>query len=118
MGLVDSVPAGQYGKEALTNLGLWDAVAPKVAQADNVRAALKLVDTGEAAYGIVYASDAISDDKVAVVGTFPEDSHKPIIYPSAVTSASTAPEAQAFLDDLSSDAAGAIFTAQGFKVLK
>lgn len=118
MGLVDSVPAGQYGKEALTNLGIWDAVSPKVAQADNVRAALKLVDSGEAAFGIVYASDAISDDKVAVVGTFPEDSHKPIIYPAAVLASSTVPQAQAFLDDLSSDAASAIFTAQGFIVLK
>ncbi len=118
MGLVDSVPAGQYGKEALTNLGAWDAVEPKVAQADNVRAALKLVDSGEAAFGIVYASDAISDDKVTVVGTFPEDSHKPIIYPAAVIATSTAPEAQAFLDDLSSDGAGAVFTAQGFIVPK
>lgn len=118
MGLVESVPAGQYGKEALTHLGVWDAVSPKVAQADNVRAALKLVETGEAAYGIVYGSDAVSDDKVAVVGTFPEDSHKPIVYPAAVTASSTAPEAQAFLDDLSSDAAGAIFAAQGFIVLK
>ncbi len=118
MGLVDSVPAGQYGKEALTNLGLWDAVEPKVAQAENVRAALKLVDTGEAAFGIVYASDAVSDDKVAVIGTFPEDSHKPILYPAAVTATNTAPEAQAFLDDLTTDAAAAVFTAQGFIVLK
>lgn len=118
MGLVDSVPAGQYGKEALTRLGLWDAVSPKVAQADNVRAALKLVESGEAAYGIVYASDAMADDKVAVVGTFPADSHKPIIYPAAVLAATTAPQAQAFLDDLSTDAASAVFTAQGFIVLK
>ena len=118
MGLVESVPAGQYGKEALTNLGIWDAVASKVAQADNVRAALKLVGSGEAAYGIVYASDAMSDDTVAVVGTFPQDSHKAILYPAAVTAASTAPEAQAFLDGLSSDAAAAVFTAQGFIVLK
>lgn len=118
MGLVESVPAGQYGKEALVNLGIWDAVAPKVAQAENVRAALKLVDSKEAAYGIVYASDAVGDDNVAVVGTFPEDSHKPIVYPAAVIAASTAPQAQAFLDDLSSDAASTIFTAQGFIVLK
>ena len=118
MGMVDSVPAGQYGKEALTTLGAWDAVEPKVAQSENVRAALKLVDTGEAAFGIVYASDAISDDKVSVVGTFPADSHKPIIYPAAVMAASAKPEAQAFLDDLSTDAAAAIFTAQGFTVLK
>ena len=116
MGMVDSVPAGQYGKEALTNLGAWDAVEPKVAQTENVRAALKLVDTGEAAFGIVYASDAKSDDKVAVVGTFPDDSHKPIIYPAALMT-SAKPEAQAFLDDLTSDAAKAIFTAQGFIVL-
>ncbi|MBI1172916.1 molybdate ABC transporter substrate-binding protein [bacterium] len=118
MGLVDSVPAGQYGKEALTNLGIWDAVAPKVAQADNVRAALKLVDLGEAPYGIVYASDAVSDPGVAVVGTFPDDSHAPIIYPAAVTVRSTAPEAQAFLDDLSTAKAAAIFAAQGFVVLQ
>lgn len=117
MGLVDSVPAGQYGKEALTNLGVWDAVEPKVAQADNVRAALKLVDTGEAAFGIVYGSDAAADDAVSVVGTFPEDSHKPIVYPAALTAAA-APEAKAFLDALSSDAASAEFTAQGFTVLK
>ena len=118
MGLVESVPAGQYGKEALTNLGIWDAVAPKVVQTENVRAALKLVDSKEAAYGIVYASDAIGDENVAVVGTFPEDSHKPIVYPAAVMAASTAQQAQAFLDGLSSDAASAVFTAQGFIVLK
>ena len=118
MGMVDSVPAGQYGKEALTKLGAWDAVEPKVAQTENVRAALKLVESGEAAYGIVYASDAVGDDKVAVVGTFPQDSHKPIVYPAAVMTTSTAPEAQAFLDDLFSDAAVSIFTAQGFIVLK
>ncbi len=80
--------------------------------------ALKLVESGEAAYGIIYASDAVGDDKVAVVGTFPQDSHKPIVYPAAVMTTSTAPEAQAFLDDLFSDAAVSIFTAQGFIVLK
>ena len=118
MGMVDSVPAGQYGKQALTSLGIWDAVAPKVAQSENVRAALALVDSGEAAFGIVYGSDAVADAKVAVIATFPDDSHQPILYPAAVIASSTKPEAQAFLDDLSSDAAGAIFAAQGFIVLK
>lgn len=118
MGLVESVPAGQYGKEALTTLGLWDAVAPNVAQADNVRAALMLVAAGEAAYGIVYASDAIAETGVAVVGTFPADSHSPILYPAALTASGTAPEAGAFLDALSSEAAAAVFTEQGFDVLK
>ncbi len=88
MALVDSVPAGVYGKAALTSLGVWDEVAPKVAQADNVRAALALVATGEAPLGIVYRTDADADDGVTVVGTFPADSHPPIVYPAAVTAES------------------------------
>jgi molybdate transport system substrate-binding protein len=122
MALVDSVPAGQYGKEALENLGVWSTVEANVAQSENVRAALALVVTGEAPYGIVYKSDAIADDeagdKVTVVGTFPADSHKAIVYPAAVLAASSKPEAQAFLDSLSSDAASAVFEGQGFIVLK
>lgn len=122
MATVGSVPAGQYGKEALENLGLWASVEANVAQSDNVRAALALVAAGEAPYGIVYASDAIADDaagdKVTVVGSFPGDSHKPIVYPAATLASSAKPEAQAFLDALSSDASAAVFTAQGFTVLK
>ena len=122
MAMVDSVPAGQYGKEALTTLGVWDAVAPSVAQAENVRAALALVTTGEAPFGIVYASDAVADDEagdaVSVVGTFPADSHKPIIYPVAELTASRTPAAKDFLDALSSDEARRIFVAEGFVVLK
>ncbi len=122
MATVDSVPAGQYGKEALENLGLWSSVEANVAQSENVRAALALVATGEAPFGIVYASDAVADDesgdKVSVVGSFPADSHKAIVYPAAVLATSAKPEAQAFLDALSSDAAAAVFTAQGFTVLK
>jgi molybdate transport system substrate-binding protein len=122
MGNVDSVPAGQYGKEALENLGLWASVATNVVQSENVRAAMALVATGEAPYGIVYASDAVADDesgnKVSIAGSFPENSHKPIIYPAAVLATSTKPEAQAFLDALTSDAAQAVFTAQGFTLLK
>ena len=70
---------------ALTSLGIWDDVAPKVAQADNVRAALALVSTGEAPLGIVYRTDANADANVTVIGTFPPDSHPPIVYPAAVT---------------------------------
>lgn len=117
MGLVDSVPAGQYGKEALTSLGLWDKVQAQVAQAENVRAALKLVASGEAPYGIVFGSDAVSEPDVSVAATFPADSHKPIVYPAALT-ATAKPAAQAFLDYLASDKAGAVFAAQGFTVLK
>lgn len=120
MAFVDSVPAGVYGKEALTSLGLWDAAEPHVAQTENVRAALALVATGEAPLGIVYGSDAIAaqaaGDDVSVLGTFPEDSHAPITYPAALVAGRDNPEAAQFLDDLSSREARAIFAAQGFTV--
>ncbi|MBI1220889.1 MAG: molybdate ABC transporter substrate-binding protein [Rhodobacteraceae bacterium] len=117
MALVDSVPAGKYGKAALTSLGVWDAVAPKVAQSDNVRAALALVATGEAPFGIVYATDAAAEPRVAVVGTFPEDSHPPIIYPAALTKTAQGPAAD-FQHYLSGAKAVAVFAQQGFTVLK
>ena len=117
MALVDSVPAGQYGKEALTKLELWSFVEPQVAQADDVRAALKLVSTGEAPLGIVYGSDAVAEPGVGVVGTFPTDSHAPIIYPASVTKAADTPQAAAFLNSLKSSPAKEIFQTQGFTVL-
>ncbi|MDH2326257.1 molybdate ABC transporter substrate-binding protein [Cereibacter sp. SYSU M97828] len=116
MALVDSVPAGVYGKQALTSLGLWDGVSPSVAQADNVRAALALVATGEAPYGIVYASDAVAEPAVKVVATFPDDSHDPIVYPAAAL-VDAGPAATGFLDHLSSEAAATTFREQGFEVL-
>jgi molybdate transport system substrate-binding protein len=118
MAMVDSVPAGQYGREALTSLGLWDSVKDSLAQSENVRVALQLVSLGEAPLGIVYASDAIADAAtVSVVATFPEESHSPIIYPAAVIAAGSKPESQAFVDYLSSPAARVVFEAQGFTVL-
>ena len=117
MALVDSVPAGVYGKQALISLGQWDAVWSKVAQTDNVRAALALVSSGEAPLGIVYASDAVADGNVSVVAAFAEDSHAPIVYPAAITADSKSPDAEAFLDALSGSAAARIFKAQGFEPL-
>ncbi len=117
MALVDSVPAGQYGKAALTALGIWEAVEPSVAQAENVRAALALVSSGEAPFGIVYATDAMADPGVTVVGTFPDTSHPPIRYPMALLTGAADPADRAFYDHLSSAAAAATFAAQGFDVL-
>ena len=117
MANTNSVPAGKYGKAALTKLGVWDAVSAKVAQAENVRAALQLVSTGEAPLGIVYATDAKSDPKVKVLDIFPGDTHAPIIYPAAQTAASTQADAGAFLSFLQTPAARSLFEAQGFKVL-
>ena len=113
---VDSVPAGKYGKAALTYLGVWNAVAPRVAQAENVRAALAFVARGEAPLGIVYGTDAKAEPAVRVVGTFPEESHPKIEYPVALL-ANAKPEARRFLDFLVSPEAAPKFEAQGFSIL-
>ncbi len=118
LGDVKAVPAGKYAKQALEKLGLWPSVEKSLAQSENVRAALALVARGEARLGIVYATDARAEDKVEVAGTFPEDSHAPIVYPAAVISSSTNPDAEAFVTYLSSPKAKEIFTAQGFTILK
>jgi len=116
MALVDAVPAGMYGREALVTLGLWGDVAPHVAQSDNVRSALAFVALGEAPLGIVYASDAVVEDSVTVIATFPEGSHTPITLPAAITAQSDHPRAQDFLDFLSSDIAAPIWREYGFSV--
>ncbi|PJE29648.1 molybdate transport system substrate-binding protein [Pseudooceanicola antarcticus] len=114
MALVEAVPAGIYGKQALTSLGLWEAVAPHVAQADNVRAALSLVALGEAPLGIVYATDARAEPKVEVVATFPADSHDPILYPIAALAENRSPLTEELLVFLTGPEARATFEAQGF----
>lgn len=117
MALIDSVPAGQYGKAALESLGVWRAVEGSVAQADNVRAALALVSIGEAPYGVVYATDAAADDTVTVVGRFPADSFPPIVYAGALLTGASDAADTAFYEALSADAADATFAAQGFAIL-
>jgi molybdate transport system substrate-binding protein len=112
-----SVPAGKYGKASLETLGVWASVAAKVAPAENVRAALLLVARGETPLGIVYRTDAAAEPGVRVVGTFPEESHPPIVYPVAVTASSSDPAAADFVAYLRSPPAKAAFTKQGFTVL-
>ena len=114
MGDPNHVPAGRYAKAALERMGIWRTVADRVAGAADVRRALALVARGEAPYGIVYATDALAEDRVAVVGVFPEDSHPPIHYTVAVPAASTHPQAGAFLSFLWTPAARAVFEARGF----
>jgi len=115
MANVDSVPAGRYGKAALIYLGVWEEVAPRVAQADNVRAALAFVAKRETPLGIVYGTDAKAEREVRVVGTFPEESHPKILYPVALL-AGARPEARAFLQFLVSPEAVPAFEAQGFTI--
>ena len=117
MANVDSVPAGKYGKAALEKLGVWGSVSNNIAQAENVRAALLLVSRGEAPLGIVYQTDAAADPNVKIIGTFPEDTHPPIIYPVALTAGANHPDAAAFLEYIKSAKAKPLFEAQGFTVL-
>jgi len=112
----NAVPAGRYAKAALEKLGVWQAVAGRIAAAENVRAAPPLVARGEAPLGIVYQTDAAAEPSVRIVGTFPPDSHPPIVYPMALTHAA-GPEAPGFATYLRTPAARALFEAQGFTVL-
>ena len=109
-----NVPAGIYAKQALTNLGVWDAIEPRLARAEDVRAALLLVERGEAAAGIVYATDARATKGVSVAGVFPPDSHDPIRYPIALVRTGDTLEARALLGFIEGPEARVIFAAHGF----
>ncbi len=111
-----AVPAGKYAKAALMQLGLFESIKDKIVGTENVRMALMLVARGEAPLGIVYATDAMADNKVSVIGTFPSDAHPPIIYPAALTTTARL-DASDFLEFITSPRAQAIFTERGFTPL-
>jgi molybdate transport system substrate-binding protein len=112
----DSVPAGRYAKEALEHFKAWAGVEKDTARAENVRAALRFVETGEAAAGIVYATDAKAsgEEKVVTVGEFPADSHTPITYPVAIVAGKSEGPAKGFKEFLASPEARAAFESAGF----
>jgi molybdate transport system substrate-binding protein len=113
-----SVPAGKYGKAALEALGVWSSVANKIAPAENVRATLLLVSRGETPLGIVYQTDAAVDPNVKILGSFPDNTHPPIVYPVALIQSSTNPAASDYLAFLKSAAARPFFEKQGFTLLE
>ncbi len=116
MGDPDAVPAGRYGKAALDKLGIWASVEPAVVRAKDVRATLTLVERGEAAAGIVYATDAMVSKKVRIVGEFPADSHPKIVYPVALVAGHDDAAAKAFYDYLTGPKARDVFLDYGFSV--
>jgi molybdate transport system substrate-binding protein len=115
-GDVRAVPVGRYAKAALEKLGAWAKAEPKMAMTENVRAALALVARGEAPLGIVYETDAKVETGVKIVGSFPADSHPPIVYPFAAT-VTAKPPAERYLGFLRSAAAKNVFERYGFTVL-
>ncbi len=116
MGNPDYVPAGIYGRQALETLDVWKSVRSRVARARNVRAALALVERGEAPLGVVYATDAAITNQVRIVGMFPQNSHPPIVYPVALVSGNETPSAKKFLQFLKTPAARSVFEKYGFTV--
>lgn len=108
------VPVGIYAKQALTKLGLWAKIEPRLARAEDVRGALLLVERAEARAGIVYATDAAVSSGVVIAGTFSESSHDRITYPFAVVRSGDTPEARALMAYLAGPEARAIFTRRGF----
>lgn len=112
--LPDSVPAGIYAKQSLTQLGMWNALVPHMAMTRDVRAALNLVVLRQAPLGIVYRSDAVSEPRVKLLATFPADSHKPIVYPVAIVAGHDSAAARALLAALESARARSVFTHWGF----
>lgn len=117
LALTASVPAGKYAKASFVSLRMWTMLEPRIAEAENVRAALMLVARGETSLGVVYGSDARAESAVRVVANFPPASHSPILYPVARIAASKHPRAAAFVDWLGTPAAAAIFRRRGFSVL-
>lgn len=112
----DAVPAGKYAKAAFLRFGTWQNVSQRVVRAENVRAALALVERAAVPLGVVYATDAKASRAVRVVDVFPESSHPPIVYPIALLKTSKHPDATGFAAFLSSVKGRAIFGKYGFQV--
>jgi molybdate transport system substrate-binding protein len=113
---VDSVPAGRYGKAALTSLGVWESVERNVVRQTDVRAALALVERDEARAGIVYRTDAMASRKVVIAAVFPATSHPPIVYPLAIVEGHASPDVHRLHEFLLSARAKEIFARHGFRV--
>lgn len=110
------VPAGIYAREALQSLGLWRRLAPLTVRTRDVRAALFLVSRGEAAAGIVYASDLAFSKNIRLAAYFPEESHAPILYPAGIVMGEDRVAALRLLDFLHMGEAAEIFRRHGFRI--
>lgn len=108
------VPVGRYAQQALTALGQWEAIEPRLARADNVRSALLLVERGEAPLGIVYETDAAASAGVRIVGVFPKETHDPVTYPFAVVTKADGPDARKLLDFLTGPKVQEVYGRLGF----
>lgn len=118
LGDPESVPAGKYAQQALTQLGMWDQLQDKIIYAKDVRQVLEYVDSGNADCGFVYSSDALMLESGAIIGDAPSDSHDPIVYPAALLPSENSEAAAAFYAFISSDYAKETFLKYGFQVIE
>jgi molybdate transport system substrate-binding protein len=119
LGEVESVPAGKYGKQALEHNELWDKLSDKITFAKSVKEVASQVESGAAAAGIVYKSDALLLEKSPIAQEFEEGSHKPIVYPMAVIKNSqNIEEAKKFAEYLKGEEAQSVFEKYGFNAIK
>ena len=117
LGEPGSVPVGQYSEEIFTNLEILDQVKAKSVYGKDVKSVLTWVEQGEVDAGIVYATDANVSDKVNVICSAPEGSHKPVIYPvAAIKDSAHLDDTKAFIEFLSTDKVKQIFEKYGFAV--
>lgn len=111
-----SVPAGQYARESLTNLGYWEQVEGKLVFTKDVRQALFYVERGEADAGIVYATDAVKSETVRVVTSMPEESYQPVLYPIGILSnAGNREGAEKWVELVTGDKGQEVLSKYGFK---
>ncbi len=119
LGEPESVPAGKYAKEILTNLGIFDKIKAKIVYAKDVRQVLSYVATGNVDAGIVYRTDANISDAVTIVETAAEKTHSPIVYPIAAIQGTKNPEAgQKLINFMFGSEAKAIFEKYGFSPIE
>lgn len=118
IGTPESVPAGKYAQESFENMGVWNTIQGKLVMAKDVKQVLEYVETGNVDCGLVYKSDALGMKSGVIICDLSEDTHSPIVYPGAITSDATQPEAATkFYDFLSTDYAKSVFEKYGFVVL-
>jgi molybdate transport system substrate-binding protein len=111
-----AVQLGAYARQSLEHAGWWKALEPRLVGAADARAALELVERGECAAGIVYASDALGSERARVVERIPDEWHDPIVYPAGLVEGRSLPAAERFLDTLRSPEAARILRKHGFRV--
>jgi molybdate transport system substrate-binding protein len=119
MGVPDIVPAGEYAKQVLEKLQVWETVKEKAVLTKDIHTVLTYVETGNVEAGIVFSTVAVASDKVKVAAIAPSNTHEPITFLGAVVSGTKHPkETEAFLQYLMSSDGMAVLNKYGFQAIQ